>query len=124
MLNYPALLDLKTQTLHPIGVSESFLVGRNETADVCVLDVSCSRHQFRLVKRDGHSFVEPLSPQNPTYYNNQPVTTPEPMEHGVVLQAGTTRWQFLLRAPEAGTKPKTSEPERTRITPRSGAATG
>jgi len=36
MLNYPAVLDLATQKLHPLGVSESFLVGWNETADVFV----------------------------------------------------------------------------------------
>lgn len=97
MQNYPALLDLATQTLHPIGVSESFLVGRNETADVCVLDVTCSRHHFRVIRRDGHYDVEPLNTLNPTYCDGRPVTQPTRMEHGAVLQAGQTRFQFLLK---------------------------
>ena len=76
MNNYPALLDLATQKLHPLGVSESFLVGRNETADVCVLDVTCSRHHFRIVRHDGHYFIEPLNAANPTYHNGQPPRGP------------------------------------------------
>jgi ABC-type multidrug transport system ATPase subunit len=96
MLPYPALLDLATQTLHPIGMSESFLVGRNETADICVLDVTCSRHHFRIVRRDGQFLVEPLQSLNPTYRDGRPVSQPEPLDHGAVLQAGNTRFQFLL----------------------------
>src|SRR5262245_7459706 len=97
MLTYPALLDLATRALHPLGGSESFLVGRNETADVCVFDRTCSRHHFRLVRPDGRYFVEALSPTSPTYLNGRPVTRPEPAEHGAFLQAGQTRFQFLLR---------------------------
>ncbi len=97
MLDYPALLDLATQTLHPIGVAASFLVGRNETADICVLDVTCSRHHFRVVRRDGRYYVEPLNSMNPTYANSQPVAKSEPMEHGAILQAGNSRFQFLLQ---------------------------
>jgi pSer/pThr/pTyr-binding forkhead associated (FHA) protein len=69
MLQYPGLLDLATQKLHPLGVSESFLVGRNETADVCVFDRTCSRHHFRIVRRDGRYHVELLHSLNPTYHN-------------------------------------------------------
>jgi ABC-type multidrug transport system ATPase subunit/pSer/pThr/pTyr-binding forkhead associated (FHA) protein len=106
MDNFPALLDLALQTLHPVGVSESFLVGRNETADICVLDETCSRHHFRIVRRDGRHFVESLNARNPTYCNGRPVLRPEPLEHGVVLQAGRTRFQFLLRPAGDGTAQK------------------
>jgi ABC-type multidrug transport system ATPase subunit/pSer/pThr/pTyr-binding forkhead associated (FHA) protein len=99
MHDYPALLNLARQTLHPLGGSESFLVGRNETADVPVLDPSCSRHHFRIARRQGRHFVEPLNERNPTYHNGRPVTNPEPVDHGSVLQAGQTRFQFLLHAP-------------------------
>jgi ABC-type multidrug transport system ATPase subunit/pSer/pThr/pTyr-binding forkhead associated (FHA) protein len=95
MLNYPALLDLATKKLHPLGVSESFLVGRSETADVCVLDQTCSRHHFRLVRRDGRFHVEPLNSTNPTHLNGRPVAKSEPVAHGAFLQAGQTRFQFL-----------------------------
>jgi ABC transport system ATP-binding/permease protein len=97
MPRYPALLDLATQTLHPLGASESFLIGRNETADVCVFDRTCSRHHFRIVRRDGRCCIEPLNSLNPTYQNGLAVTTPQPLDHGDVLQAGQTRFQFLLQ---------------------------
>jgi ABC-type multidrug transport system ATPase subunit len=97
MPKYPALVDLATQTHYPLEGSESFLVGRNETADVCVMDRTCSRHHFRIIRRGGRHFVEPLSPKNPTYCNSQPVTQVQPVEHEAVLQAGNTRFQFLLR---------------------------
>jgi ABC transport system ATP-binding/permease protein len=103
MQTYPALLDLATQKLHALGVSESFLVGRNETADVCVLDPTCSRHHFRLVRHEGRYYVEPLNPRNPTYLNNRPLLKSEPVEHGASLQAGETRFQFLL-SPVGGGK--------------------
>lgn len=97
MLEYPALLDLTTQTSYPLGRSESFLVGRSETADVCVFDVTCSRTHFRLVRRDGQHLVEPLNSLNPTFRNGVRVVKAELLEHGDTLQAGHTRFQFLLR---------------------------
>jgi ABC-type multidrug transport system ATPase subunit/pSer/pThr/pTyr-binding forkhead associated (FHA) protein len=103
MLHYPALLDLATQTLYPLGVSESFLVGRNETADICIYDQYCSRHHFRIVRLDGRHHVEPLNSLNPTYCNGQPVTRLKPLEHGSILQAGQTRFQFLLQPADSGT---------------------
>jgi ABC-type multidrug transport system ATPase subunit/pSer/pThr/pTyr-binding forkhead associated (FHA) protein len=99
---YPALLDLATQTLHALGLSESFLVGRNETADLCVSDPTCSRHHFRLVRQQGRYHVEPLNPRNPTYLNNRSLLKPEPVDHGALLQAGDTRFQFLLKAVGGG----------------------
>jgi ABC-type multidrug transport system ATPase subunit/pSer/pThr/pTyr-binding forkhead associated (FHA) protein len=110
MLNYPALLDLTTQKLHPLGMSESFLVGRNETADVFIPDWTCSRHHFRLVRRDGRQYVEPLSPQNPTLLNGQAVTGAQPVEHAAILQAGRTRFQFLLHPLTDGALAKAAAP--------------
>jgi pSer/pThr/pTyr-binding forkhead associated (FHA) protein len=97
MLNYPALLDISTQALHSFGGSEAFLVGRSETADLCVFDVTCSRHHFRIVRRDGHYHVERLNSTNPTFRNGLALTKSEPVEHGDIIQAGRTRLQFLLR---------------------------
>jgi ABC-type multidrug transport system ATPase subunit len=110
MITYPALLDLATQTLHSLGVSESFLVGRNETADVWVMDPYCSRHHFRIVRRDGRHYVEPLNSLNPTYHNGKAVTQPEAVDHGAVLQAGQTRFQFLLGPLGEGTAKRAANP--------------
>jgi ABC-type multidrug transport system ATPase subunit/pSer/pThr/pTyr-binding forkhead associated (FHA) protein len=106
MIQYPALLDQATKALHPLGTSESFLVGRNETADVFVADRSCSRHHFRIVRRDGQYYVEPLNARNPTYCNGQVVSGPQPVDHGAVIQAGTTLFQLLLRRPHTATEAK------------------
>jgi ABC-type multidrug transport system ATPase subunit len=95
--NYPALTDQATRALYPLRSAESFLVGRNETADLCVLDARCSRHHFRIVKTEGRYHVEPLAPHNPTWCNGRPVAGRLPLEHGAVLQAGQSRFQFLLR---------------------------
>ena len=113
MLTYPALLDLATRTTYPLGVSKSFLVGRNETADLCVFDPMCSRHHFRIVGREGHFYVEPLNAQNPTYCNGQPIRQAQLLEHGSLIQAGQTQFQFLLRPQTKGDAPKSKsiEPE-------------
>ena len=52
--DYPALFDLGNRQLHPLRGRTAFLVGRSETADLTVLDVRCSRQQFRLVRDKGH----------------------------------------------------------------------
>jgi ABC-type multidrug transport system ATPase subunit len=99
--SYPALFNPTTRALYPLRSAESFLVGRNETADVCVLDPTCSRHHFRIVRRDGRYHVEALAPGNPTYHDGQRVVERRPLEHGAVLQAGQVRFQFLLGPPGA-----------------------
>lgn len=93
---YPALLDLATNKLYPLRSATSFLVGRNETADICVLDTTCSRHHFRVVRKEGMFFVEPLAPHNPTLCDGLPITQAQPLQHDCLLQAGTARFRFLL----------------------------
>lgn len=99
--DYPALIDVATQTVHSLRGAESFLVGRNETADICVTDLTCSRHQFRIVRHEGRYFVEGLSPRNPTICNGKRVTARQPLEHEAQIQAGKLRFQFLVRAPSS-----------------------
>lgn len=122
MPEYPALLDLATKKLHSLDGSESFLVGRNETANLCVLDPSCSRHHFRLVRHAGRFHVEPLNALNPTFHNGQPVAKSEALEHGAFLQAGQTRFQFLLRAAGAATVSKAAPPPLEQMTMLAAAA--
>jgi ABC-type multidrug transport system ATPase subunit len=109
MISYPALVHLETKTPHPLGVSESFLIGRNETADVCVFDRTCSRHHFRIVRHEGRYYAQPLNAANPTYLNGQPLRRPGLLEHGAIVQAGQTRFQFLLKAPGEQTAGKASQ---------------
>ena len=44
---YPALYNSTNKDLHSLSAGASFVVGRSETADLVVLDVTCSRQQFR-----------------------------------------------------------------------------
>lgn len=97
MEKYPALLDLTNQTLHPLGDADSFLVGRNDSAQLCVTDASCSRQHFRIVRRDGSPHLEPLNAVNLTYRNGQAAMAQEPLIHGDVIQAGKLRFRFLTR---------------------------
>jgi ABC transport system ATP-binding/permease protein len=97
MNEYPALLELSAKRLYPLRGAESFLVGRNDTADICVLDARCSRHHFRLIKLQNGYCVERLNELNPTLLNGQTVTGPAPLKHGDVLSAGQTRFRFLTR---------------------------
>ncbi len=106
---YPALLDVATQSLYPLR-ADSFLVGRNETADVCVTDLTCSRHQFRIVRDAGAYFIEPLSARTPTYCNGQPVAGRQPLNHEALLQAGLMRFQFLLKPRAARAAPPAAPP--------------
>ncbi len=69
MLNssYPALYEQANKKLHPLLGSGSFVIGRSETADLTVLDLSCSRQQFRIIRVEAQHYVEPLSRTSPTY---------------------------------------------------------
>ncbi len=93
--SYPALFELGNKKLHALLGNASFVIGRSETADVTVLDLSCSRQQFRITRVEAQHFVEPLSRTSPTYYNGQPISTPTPLEHEDRLQAGNCQFIFL-----------------------------
>jgi ABC-type multidrug transport system ATPase subunit/pSer/pThr/pTyr-binding forkhead associated (FHA) protein len=99
--SYPALYDVAAKTGHPLRGSASFLVGRSETADLTVLDVTCSRQHFRIVRADGRHHVEPLSQTSPTYHNGQPITRRTALAHRDRLDAGNSSFVYLARAPES-----------------------
>ena len=104
--SYPAIYDPAGNKLYPLLGSASFVVGRSETADLTVLDVTCSRQQFRVVRVEGKHFVEPLSRNSPTYHNGQPVGQRTPLAHEDRLEAGECRFVFLVGPPG----PKSSRP--------------
>ncbi len=96
---YPALYDPAGKKLHPLLGTASFVVGRSETADLTVLDVGCSRQQFRIVRVEGRYWVEPLSQNSPTYHNSQPISQRTPLGHKDQVAAGSSRFVFLTRHP-------------------------
>jgi pSer/pThr/pTyr-binding forkhead associated (FHA) protein len=56
--SYPALYDPENKRLHTLLGSASFVVGRSETADLTVLDLSCSRQHFRIIRVNAQHYVD------------------------------------------------------------------
>jgi ABC-type multidrug transport system ATPase subunit/pSer/pThr/pTyr-binding forkhead associated (FHA) protein len=100
--SYPALYDPENKNLHALFGSTSFVIGRSETADLTVLDPSCSRQQFRIVRNDAQHFVEPLSRTSPTYHNGKTVSAATPLAHGDRLEAGDCQFVYLERESDPG----------------------
>jgi ABC-type multidrug transport system ATPase subunit len=96
--SFPALYDVKTKLLHPLSDVDSFEVGRNETANLPIRDLNCSRHQFKIVQVAKQYHVVPLSrEQNPTFRNNKPVTTKQLLQHNDCLTGSGFELRFLAR---------------------------
>lgn len=92
---YPALLEVASKELHPLGSAAEFVVGRSQEADLPVLDTSVSRRHFRI-RRQGEAFVvEPLSETNPVLCDGRRVVNNHPLTHGARLRAGTVEFIYL-----------------------------
>lgn len=99
----PALCDLSTGMHHPLGHTAVFLVGRHPTANLVLLDVTCSRQQFRIVHQSGQFFLEPLSANVPTRCDGQVANGPVVLRHESLIEAGASRFRFLEHGPKAVT---------------------
>jgi serine phosphatase RsbU (regulator of sigma subunit)/pSer/pThr/pTyr-binding forkhead associated (FHA) protein len=69
---------------------ESFVIGRSSKADLTVPDRSMSRMHARLFLKDGAWHVEDLGSRNGTLIGGSPVDRPTRVEHGAVIQVGST----------------------------------
>ena len=99
--DFPALYEFSTEARHSLRDTECFLVGRNPAANLILLDVSCSRQQFRIVRRDGQFVLEPLSATVPTRCNGQVASVPMLLRHEMLIEAGASRFRFLEHEPSA-----------------------
>ncbi len=93
--DFPALYEFSTRTKYALGSIDTFLVGRHADADLILLDVTCSRQQFRIVRQGARFVLERLSANVETRCDGQVVDTPIPLKHGMVIEAGSSRFQFL-----------------------------
>ena len=98
---FPVLYEFSTEARHSLRDTECFLVGRNPAANLILLDVSCSRQQFRIVRHDGQFVLEPLSATVPTRCNGQVASAPTPLRHEMLIEAGASRFRFLEHEPSA-----------------------
>ena len=69
---------------------ESFVVGRSSKADLTIPDRSMSRMHARFYQDQGKWFVEDLGSRNGTLLGGRPVDHPLRMDHGAVIQVGST----------------------------------
>jgi ABC-type multidrug transport system ATPase subunit len=96
-MSYPALLDLVSLKLHPIGEREVFSVGRRAQADLPLLDLTCSRSQFRLIREGQSIFLVGESTSTTTLVNGRTPEGRSQLRHGDTIQADKSAFRFLER---------------------------
>ena len=69
---------------------ESFVVGRSSKADLAIPDRSMSRMHARFYQDQGGWFVEDLGSRNGTLLGGRAVDHPARLDHGAVIQVGST----------------------------------
>ncbi|VTS06585.1 FHA domain-containing protein [Tuwongella immobilis] len=109
MSQFPALMDDVTKTRYTLTAGQPFLVGRTEESQLKVTDVACSRRQFVLQCESNQWHLVPLSTTSPTFVNGVQIEGKTLLAHQAVIQAGTCRFIFLVRADaaaQAGTIPE------------------
>jgi len=82
--------------------SSDVLIGRSPTAGLVLPDLSVSRQHARLVKGPAGWRIEPLSPTNPTFLNQEPVLSASDVRPGDVLRFGQTVVTLLGDGPTGG----------------------
>src|SRR5438270_320153 len=88
MSDFPALYDCTNRTLHPLRNAAPFTVGRSQDVELPVLDINCSRKQFRIVYVSGRFYVEHLSANSPTYCNGRRITARTAINAGDRIDIG------------------------------------
>jgi ABC-type multidrug transport system ATPase subunit/pSer/pThr/pTyr-binding forkhead associated (FHA) protein len=92
---YPALYEVASKELHPLGSAAEFVVGRSQDADLPVLDTSVSRRHFRLRRQGDAVVAEPLSETNPLLCDGRRVLGSHSLVHGNRLRAGAVEFVYL-----------------------------
>ena len=86
---------------------ESFVVGRSSKADLTIPDRSMSRMHARFYQDQGKWFVEDLGSRNGTLLGGRPVDHPSRLDHGAVIQVGSTSITLREATRPASTATKT-----------------
>lgn len=92
---YPALLEVASKELHPLGSVSEFVVGRSQDADLPILDTSVSRRHFSIRRQGDTVCVVALSETNPLLCDGRRVAADHPLVHGARLRAGTVEFVYL-----------------------------
>lgn len=95
--DFPSILECSTQTLHSLRDANCFLVGRHPTANLVLLDLTCSRQQFRIIRQGTQLLLESLSSNVHTRCDGRAMNEPVLLRHGMLIEAGDSRFLFLER---------------------------
>ena len=98
--DFPAIAEVETRQLHRLSRDTQFVVGRSRDASLPILDINCSRQQFRIVFDGKQWLVESLSANVPTLHDGSPLEKPTPLQHGSLIEAGDSQFCFLEREDE------------------------
>lgn len=72
----------------PIG-DKPLVVGRGESADACIDDLSLSRSHFLVVREGGAHFVIDLNSSNGTTVEGRKITAHKLRNHDIILAGGS-----------------------------------
>lgn len=89
----------------PVGRGEQ-LLGRRQSCDLVVSDISVSRVHAQLACEEHGTVLTDLGSTAGTWVNGEPVTGSQVLHHGDVVQFGSTRWLYE----EAGRAEVTTAP--------------
>jgi transcriptional regulator with GAF, ATPase, and Fis domain len=76
---------------------DSFVIGRETAANVCIADASVSRRHSRIEMQDGAFVITDLESLNGTFVNDLPIKS-RLLEHGDRLRIGESQFVFLTAA--------------------------
>jgi transcriptional regulator with GAF, ATPase, and Fis domain len=85
---------------------ESFVIGRETAANLCIADASVSRRHSIIERKDDQFVVTDLESLNGTFVNDVPVKS-RVLEHGDRVRIGESQFLFLVR--EGDTVSRSSE---------------
>ncbi len=85
------LVRIEGESLGQVTVlkGDEIVLGRAQTATVCVLDTGVSRHHARLVRKRGAYFIQDLGSANGTYVGGQLIEERQ-LADGDIIQLGPT----------------------------------
>lgn len=97
----------------PVIGTGDCIVGRAADAGLVISDSSVSRQHARLFMHEGAWWIEPLSPSNLTFVNQQPLGAPQELHEDDLVGMGQSKLRIL--GPEGA--PKAATPESSSSSP-------
>src|SRR5688572_28992350 len=82
-------------------IEDTFVIGRETAANVCIADASVSRRHTKIEKQDDSFVITDLESLNGTFVNDVPVKS-RVLQHGDRLRIGDSQFVFLTVDGEDG----------------------